>query len=363
MTTFVDAFSGAGGLSLGLQSAGWEQLLAIDDWPDALLTYKSNFPQHRVLKTDIKRLTPRLLAGHLDCEPEWIVGGPPCQGFSTVGRRQRTDPRNQLVDEFRKLVADLKPTGFLIENVVGLRDMRFVEEIVSSFRELGYSVTPLVLKSADFGVPQLRRRIFFAGHRDAVFFVGPAARTSPASYTTVWDAIGDLPELEPGEKKTSYEGRPLNEYQRKLRRGSTVLQGHVASAHPADLVRAISFIPDGGNRRDIPVEYQPRSGYHNSYSRLSSAAPAVAVTQNMGKPSGTRCIHPFQNRGLTAREGARLQGFPDKFHFSGGMMSQRLQIANAVSPILASCVGEALVDPKCWLSSIFSPEQFLQTGR
>jgi DNA (cytosine-5)-methyltransferase 1 len=107
-------------------------------------------------------------------------------------------------------------------------------------------------------------------------------------------------------------------------------------------VQAISYIPDGGNRRDIPPDLQPRSGFHNSYSRLHSGSPAVAVTQNMGKPSGTRCIHPFQNRGLTAREGARLQGFPDRFHFTAGSTSQRLQIANAVSPILAEAMGRHL---------------------
>lgn len=115
-------------------------------------------------------------------------------------------------------------------------------------------------------------------------------------------------------------------------------------------MKAISFIPDGGNRRDIPDEYQPRSGYHNSYSRLNSRAPAVAVTQNMGKPSATRCIHPFQHRALTAREGARLQTFPDAFHFKGGMISQRLQIANAVPPLLAYWIGKALGSEANWHS-------------
>lgn len=128
-----------------------------------------------------------------------------------------------------------------------------------------------------------------------------------------------------------------------MRKGSHELQGHVVSRHPPYLVKAISFIPDGGNRRHIPPEYQPKSGFHNSYSRLHSQSPAVAVTQNMGKPSGTRCIHPTQHRGLTAREGARLQGFPDTFHFSGGVTSQRLQIANAVSPILAKQIGKTLL--------------------
>jgi DNA (cytosine-5)-methyltransferase 1 len=114
------------------------------------------------------------------------------------------------------------------------------------------------------------------------------------------------------------------------------------------LVKALSFIPDGGNRRAIPSRYQPSSGFHNSYSRLNSREPAVAVTSNLGKPSGTRCVHPFQNRGLTAREGARLQSFPDSFHFFGGIVSQRLQVANAVPPMLARALGESLADETSW---------------
>jgi DNA (cytosine-5)-methyltransferase 1 len=126
------------------------------------------------------------------------------------------------------------------------------------------------------------------------------------------------------------------------------LQGHTVSNHPPHLVRAISFIPDGGNRRAIPDKYQPRSGFHNSYSRLSSRHPAVAVTSNMGKPSATRCVHPFQDRGLTAREGARLQSFPDRFCFEAGVTSQRLQTANAVPPRLGEMLGRWLGDEASW---------------
>lgn len=134
-----------------------------------------------------------------------------------------------------------------------------------------------------------------------------------------------------------------------MREGSSQLHGHTVSKHPPHLVRAISFIPDGGNRRSIPERYQPRSGFHNSYSRLSSRHPAVAVTSNMGKPSATRCIHPWQHRGLTAREGARLQSFPDRFWFEAGVTSQRLQIANAVPPLLAENLGHALTRAANWL--------------
>jgi len=362
MTTFIDLFCGSGGLSLGLAQAGWTALGAVDHWPDAVSTYRQNFPGHRCEKAEIQDLSASRLGVLLDERPDWVVGGPPCQGFSTVGRRERDDPRNRLVREFHRVVSVLEPSGFLIENVTGLRDMRFVREIVALFDPLGYEVNAFVLAAADYGVPQLRRRILFVGSREGRTFVPPAPTHTPDRYVTVWDAIGDLPELQPGEEKTTYDGPPQTDYQAELRRDSDRLQGHVASAHPRHLVKAISYIPDGGNRRSIPSEHQPRSGFHNSYSRLDSRSPAVAVTQNMGKPSGTRCIHPFQHRGLTAREGARLQGFPDTFHFTGGITSQRLQIANAVSPIFANQIAQALQGDENWTDGFEEVEQLELAG-
>ena len=350
--TFIDLFSGAGGLSLGLMQAGWKPLLAVDHWPDATATYRRNFDSHPVEETDIHVLKGRHLAQLLNAEPDWIVGGPPCQGFSTVGKRIRHDPRNRMVEEFARVVSEVRPRGILVENVLGLRDMRFVEHITALFREIGYRITPLILRAADYGVPQLRRRVFFVGHSGGELFLPPKRSHMPNAYVTVWDAIGDLPRLEAGGSAMHYDQPAFTAYQRDLREGSDQIQGHRASRHPEHLVKAISFIPDGGNRRDIPQQFQPSSGFHNSYSRLNSGAPAVAITQNMGKPSGTRCIHPFQHRGLTAREGARLQGFPDRFHVLGGITSQRLQVANAVPPILARTLGRALQSPRSWLSEV-----------
>jgi DNA (cytosine-5)-methyltransferase 1 len=324
-------------------------LLAVDHWSDAVSTYKQNFPIHQAIQADVSTIDETALRKLLPKSPEWVVGGPPCQGFSTVGRRERDDPRNRLVQEFARIVNLLSPTGFLVENVVGLRDMNFVDAVVDLFNGIGYAVTPLVLKSADYGVPQLRHRIIFVGSRSGQQFRKP--KPHPAGIVTVWDAIGDLPPLAPGEEAFEYLTDAVTGYQQRMRTGSQGLQGHVASSHPAHLVKAISFIPDGGNRLSIPDEFQPASGFHNSYARLHSNSPAVAVTQNMGKPSGTRCIHPFQHRGLTAREGARLQGFPDVFHFTSGVTSQRLQIANAVSPILAEMLGNSVCDKKSWTCS------------
>lgn len=347
----MDLFSGAGGLTLGLRAAGWQHLLSIETWDDAVATHRLNFPAHAVIADDIRTVTAPVLAKKLDERPSWIVGGPPCQGFSTVGKRRRDDARNFLMYEFRRVVGLLEPEGFLIENVLGLKDMRWQGEIIGMFAELGYQATFHVLRAADYGVPQLRRRVIFAGHRERGFFLGPKTSHGEGSWATVWDAIGDLPPLLPGESATRYTRPPSTDFQRRARKGSRVLQGHSISRHPDYLVEAISHIPDGGNRRSIPDHLQPASGFHNTYSRLYSKAPAVAVTQNMGKPSGTRCIHPFQHRGLSAREGARLQSFPDTFHFAAGVTSQRLQVANAVPPLLAEAIGRGLEDPERWVPS------------
>lgn len=346
-TTFVELFAGAGGLTLGLVNAGWKCAWACDSWSDAVSTHLLNF-SHPVGQADVRTLRGASLRRLIPERPDWIVGGPPCQGYSTVGRRDRGDPRNSLFLEFRRVVSSVRPTGFAIENVLGLKDMRFQHSVADSFRELGYTVSFMVLTAADLGIPQLRRRVLFVGHLERGMFLGPPAGREPGDHVSVWDAIGDLPEVGPGETAHEYDREPFTPYQKMLRDGCDRLTGHTVSAHPASLVRAISYIPDGGNRRDIPARLQPKSGFHNSYSRLASWAPAVAVTSNMGKPSATRCIHPFQNRGLTAREGARLQSFPDRFVFSGGVTSQRLQIANAVPPLLGQAIGESLDRQDLW---------------
>jgi len=348
METFVDLFAGAGGLSWGLKQSGMQCLLASDHWADAVDTYRHNMPDHPVILRDIDQLTVAELNKRLPEKPDWIVGGPPCQGYSTVGKRNRSDPRNALFLEFRRIVKGIRPDGFVIENVLGLKDMSFEQEVAESFKPLGYQVKFMVLTAAEHGVPQLRRRVLFVGHKNRGLFKGPAVTHEVNTFISVDDAIGDLPCLGAGESATKYAREAFTPYQKEMREGSEQLQGHSVSKHPPHLVKAISFIPDGGNRRAIPPRYQPTGGFHNSYSRLASWLPAVAVTQNLGKPSGTRCIHPSQHRGLTTREGARLQSFPDRFHFTGPVTSQRLQVGNAVPPRLAQSIGEALGDRLRW---------------
>jgi DNA (cytosine-5)-methyltransferase 1 len=346
--TYLDLFAGAGGLSLGLQEAGWSCVAALDAWGDAIGTYRANLSDHPAHEIDIHDVDAGWLGRNLEEVPDWVVGGPPCQGWSTVGKRLWDDERNEMFTEFMRIVRLLEPKNFLIENVLGLKDMGAAPDVQTLFEGLGYHVSFHVVQAADYGVPQLRRRVIFVGSREGLAFEKPTPLLDTERFTTVWEAIGDLPVVGPGETTTVYYTPPFTDYQRNLRRASRTLQGHTVSAHPARLVKALSFIPDGGNRTAIPARYQPSSGFHNSYSRLNSREPAVAVTSNLGKPSGTRCVHPFQNRGLTAREGARLQSFPDAFHFRGGIVSQRLQIANAVPPILARVLGESLANGRSW---------------
>lgn len=342
--SYVDLFAGAGGLSLGLQSAGLRCILATDHWGDAMATYRHNMPDHPTLLKDIRDLK----LAEIPDRPDWVVGGPPCQGYSTVGKRNREDPRNVLFLEFHRIVKGLRPPGFVIENVLGLRDMSYEKEVAEKFRALGYQVRYMVLTAAEHGVPQLRRRVVFVGHLDRGTFQGPPVTHDAEMFVSVADAIDDLPELSAGQSADRYDREPRTPYQKLMRVDSQRLQGHQVSRHPQHLVQAISHIPDGGNRRSIPPELQPKGGFHNSYSRLASRLPAVAVTQNLGKPSGTRCIHPVQDRGLTTREGARLQSFPDRFVFLGPVTSQRLQVGNAVPPRLGQALGEALGDPVRW---------------
>jgi DNA (cytosine-5)-methyltransferase 1 len=333
---------------LGLKNAGWTGLLGLDAWGDAVETYRRNIGDHPAHEIDIKELDSSWLARNLPEQPDWVVGGPPCQGWSTVGKRRWDDERNELFTEFMRVVRILEPENFLIENVVGLRDMGAAESVETLFGGIGYEVSFHVIRAADYGVPQLRHRVIFVGSKSGLTVRKPKKLVSSDDFVTVWDAISDLPEVGPGDTATRYDKTARTAYQRRLRRGSRNIQGHTVSAHPRHLVKALSFIPDGGNRSSIPAAFQPSSGFHNSYSRLDSKRPAVAITSNLGKPSGTRCVHPFQDRGLTAREGARLQSFPDSFHFHGGIVSQRLQIANAVPPALGQALGEALADPQNW---------------
>ncbi|ERH12099.1 MAG: DNA-methyltransferase (dcm) [halophilic archaeon J07HB67] len=344
--TYVDLFAGAGGLSVGLERAGFELVHAVEVDEDARQTFANNRDglAAEALSGDIREVAPTEIAevvGH--DRVDLVAGGPPCQGFSEVISPDGSDERNHLFEHFVDWVAALDPTAVLFENVRGMQqtaDGAFLDAVTESFGRLDYDVTHRVVRASDFGVPQHRRRLLVLASKSGVtespfdeFALDPVATPG------VVDGIGDLPAVEPGEEVTDYTTPPETVLQADLRGDTTELSAHVAANHTDEMVEMISHIPDGGDRTAIPDELQPSSGYHNSYSRLDSTGPAVTITSNMSKPSSARCIHPFEDRGLTPREGARLQTFPDSYRFDGGLVSVRRQIGNAVPPYLAEAVG------------------------
>ncbi|MEZ3142896.1 DNA cytosine methyltransferase [Halobaculum sp. MBLA0143] len=344
--SYVDLFAGAGGLSVGLERAGFELVHAVEVDEDARQTFTDNRDGLAAtdLSGDIREVAlaeiPEVVGRD---RVDLVVGGPPCQGFSEVVSPDGSDERNHLFENFVDWVAALDPTAVLFENVRGMQKTaggEFLEAVTASFDRLGYDVTHRVVEASEFGVPQHRRRLLvLASKSDVAESPFDEFDLDTISEPGVADAIGDLPRVAPGEEATQYTAQPETALQADLRGDTTKLSAHVAANHSDDMVEMISHIPDGGDRTAIPAELQPSSGYHNSYSRLDSTAPAVAITSNMSKPSSARCIHPFEDRGLTPREGARLQTFPDDYRFSGGLVSVRRQIGNAVPPYLAEAVG------------------------
>lgn len=361
--TCIDLFAGAGGFAEGFLRAGVDILLANDIWEPASLTYRENHKDIDFILKDIydldgKELLKRLKLGQ--GELDIIIGGPPCQGFSTVGKRNKNDPRNSLFKEYLRIVNILKPKIFVMENVTGILSMergRVLKNIISSFRDIGYKIQYRVLNAADYGVPQIRERVIFIGTRLDIDIIFPKpTHTSSIEmnflegklkpHITLWEAIGDLPRIEANEKATEYIMEPQNEYQRARREGSKGLTLHESGKHSPKLIKMMKYIPEGASVweiEDIPKDLIPTSGYGNTYARLDSKLPGMTITRNFSCISSSRCIHPFSNRGLTAREAARIQSFDDKYTFIGNKSDVALQIGNAVPPLLAESIGKSIV--------------------
>jgi len=346
--TCLDLFCGIGGLTLGLERAGFTSVGGIDVWKEARATFRHNHRSSHFMLADVTKTTMQEIEHFFGVSARDIgvvTGGPPCQGFSTVGKRDVADPRNALWKRFHDLVAEIRPAYVVIENVEGMLVMqkgKVRDAVLESFAGIGYRMKCQLLRAADYGVPQLRKRTFFLGWLEGLVepqFPEPLGE----KYVTVADAIFDLPPLAPSEAKTGYESAPLTPYQAARRKGAQVLYNHEAAQHPESLVEVLRHIPDGGNRKSIPDHLQPKSGFHNSYARLASWKPAIAVTSNMRKPSSARATHPTQHRGLTVREGLRLQSFDDDFVVLGSRTSQYLQVGNAVPPLLALAVGREVL--------------------
>ena len=336
----IDLFCGCGGLSLGFEKAGFSPVLAIDFWQDAIDTYNHNRPDKVAKCIDIHELSNEKL-GELSRKHNivGIIGGPPCQGYSTVGTRDINDPRNHLYLEYCRIVEVVKPQFFVLENVKGLTTLAggaFRDDIINRFGNLGYSVTYKIVNAADYNVPQNRDRVFFVGIKGVSFSFPP----QNAKHLSCSDALSDLPVItaENGaEEKYDYATPPQNSYQESMRTGSVGVLNHQITVHSEQTVSIISLIPDGGKIKDLPREYWDVRKYNKAFERMSSSRPSNTVD------TGHRnYFHYHENRIPTVRENARLQSFPDVFEFLGSKTSQYKQVGNAVPPNLAYAIAMAI---------------------
>lgn len=348
--TGVDLFAGAGGMCLGLERAGINIVLANEIDDNSSETHKANFPGCRMLVEDIGDVDFRKevrLAGHDGVDV--VAGGPPCQGFSTVGKKDRRDPRNSLFRQYLRCVEELSPKYIIFENVSGFRRLyggEAYDRTVEGLEALGFDHVSAVLDASLYGTPQCRERTIILGWRRGL---GPLELPKPTHGeslkppVTLWEAISDLPSLGPGKSGLDYECPPQNEYQILMRSGDPGLRDHTCSNYGDRMSLVMSHVPPGGSIMDVPEQLRPKGYFKNTYARLLPDRPAPTITRNFGTPSSSRCIHPFQDRALSTREGARLQGFPDSFIFKGGKVSKNLQIGNAVPPMLAEAIGRCIV--------------------
>lgn len=359
--TAIDLFCGAGGLSEGFQQAGFDIRVGNDLNKYSKETYLKTHPETNFLFGPIESFFSEdflkganLNKGELDC----LIGGPPCQAFSVYNhQRGLHDYRSSLFREYLRLVKGLKPKWIVMENVTGILSVgkgQAVQEIIKGLKELGYLVEYKILKAEEFGVPQERRRVVFLGNRIGAEICWP--KTSHGSnqkpFITIADAISDLPKLRNGENcgDVKYATPPTCKYQIELRGNSTNVYNHSAPKLGEINLKRMKHIPQGGSWRDIPIDLLPngmkkarRCDHTKRYGRLKWDGLSSTILTKCDVHWGAY-IHPEQDRALTVREAARLQSFPDTFHFCGPKTEQYIQVGNAVPPILGKAIAKVVFD-------------------
>lgn len=339
----IDLFCGAGGFSCGFEQSGFNVVLALDLWKDAIDTFNNNHNKPVGQCKNIYDFTDNeIIELHSRNNISGIIGGPPCQGFSMVGTRDTNDSRNTLYLQYVRFVELIKPEFFILENVKGLMTLnggKYKEDILTRFTNLGYNVTFKVLKASEYGVPQNRERVFFVGLKTEVF--GNRLFIYPDKHDTVvstFDALSDLPSLDNGEDSSKYKTRPKNAFQKKMRGTCEVVFNNDLTQHTDQTKEIISMVPDGGTIKSIPTEFYKVRNYNAAFKRMDSSKPASTID------CGHRnYFHYNENRVPTVREAARIQSFPDNFVFMGSKTSQYTQVGNAVPPLLAFEIGNAIL--------------------
>ncbi len=376
MLSALDLFAGAGGFSYGMSAAGINVVAAVEMDKYAVQTYRANHPATRVFHANVAEISDEEIQANFR-GIEVLFGGPPCQGFSVAGPSQygKVDERNELLFQFVRFARILRPEVIVVENVKGILNGRVGSTrgalglLGDALSKLGYSCNVLLIRAADWGVPQTRERVFLFARRNLNFSVD-LLRIPPGRRTSVWEAFSDLPALdaidEPNEEQ-DYHCSPSSAYQREMRVGSAGVWNHVPMKHTARIVKRLEAILPGQSLKDVSVEHGQRKRnsqeidktmrYKMNCYRLDPNSPAITLPANFQ----TIHVHPFLNRMLTAREGARLQSFPDTYHFCGPrtLMSKKLleregrhdeiglsqynQIGNAVPPLVAKAIGDQII--------------------
>lgn len=310
---FIDLFAGAGGMSLGFVMAGYTPIASVEINPFAVQTYSHNFVEKRGFNEFIQTrdIRENIVKQELydivgDRDIDVICGGFPCQGFSMAGNRIITDERNSLYKEMLEIVKHIKPKFVVMENVVGLRSMldgKIEAQIIKDYEEAGYNVNVTVLNAADYGVPQLRKRVIFICNRINKTNYHPQPLLKPSEYKTTRDAIEDLMDLD--------DNKEFN---------------HVKTKHKGDMPERLAAVPEGASLYE---------NYSDSWKKCPWDKPSCTVKENHGAVN----IHPKRPRVITAREMARLQSFPDNFIFQGAKKWQLVQLGNAVPPLLGKAIA------------------------
>jgi DNA (cytosine-5)-methyltransferase 1 len=367
----LDLFCGVGGFSHGFEKTGVFQVTAgVDLLPDRVETFSANHLTATTFCTDIRELSIDVLAKSGPV-PQVIIGGVPCQGFSSI-RPFRTltenDPRNNLFEHFALVIQTLHPKFFVFENVVGLlthKKGHTLRVILETFEGMGYKTQWKVLNAALYGLPQRRERLVIVGNVSGKsfewkapthYFDGRSMAGKKHGQTEeqlplfavdlppalhLMEAIHDLPELKAGESSATYRTDITpTAYEAAMRGNTKVLTLHEATHHTP---RMLEIIRQAGYNHDALPEGLTSSGFSSCYSRLEPDIPSVTITVNFVHPASNKCIHPYQDRALTPREGARLQGFEDGYKFTGNRSQIVKQIGNAVPPILGQVIAESIL--------------------
>ena len=343
----IDLFAGVGGLSLGFEKKGFDVVLANEYDASIATSYIANHKNTKMIVGDITSLDLEDTFGKLAGTIDVVIGGPPCQGFSQKGQRKTIhDERNFLFKYYVSVVELVKPKYFVMENVPNLLTAEggyFRHEIEELFNNLGYSLEYGVLNASDYGVPQNRRRAVIIGKLDGD---APKLPVPKRNNVTIWDAISDLAYLESGEgsEEQEYKYPAESDYEKMLRKDSSKLFNHIATKHSPLALERLALIPPNAGREVLPEEHLTKSIYSGTWTRMKKDEISVTITTRFDTPSSGKFTHPFLNRAITVREAARIQSFPDNFHFVGNKGSQMKQVGNAVPPLLAAAIAEVIMN-------------------